>query len=72
MLVACRLAGLSALGAHYAGVKWRAMRADAGVRNALAPCGNASRFPFALRAGHMQPGRIMYPPDPLRRRRSAE
>ena len=30
MLVACRLAGLSALGAHYAGVKWRAMRA--GVR----------------------------------------
>ena len=26
MLVACRLAGLSALGAHYAGVKWRAMR----------------------------------------------
>ena len=24
MLVACRLAGLSALGAHYAGVKWRA------------------------------------------------
>jgi hypothetical protein len=25
MLVACRLAGLSALGAHYAGVKWRAM-----------------------------------------------
>ena len=29
MLVACRLAGLSALGAHYAGVKLRAMRADA-------------------------------------------
>ena len=29
MLVACRLAGLSALGAHYAGVKWRAMRGDA-------------------------------------------
>ena len=26
MLVACRLAGLSALGAHYADVKWRAMR----------------------------------------------
>jgi hypothetical protein len=26
MLVACRLAGLSALGAHYAGVKWRTMR----------------------------------------------
>ena len=26
MLAACRLAGLSALGAHYAGVKWRAMR----------------------------------------------
>ena len=24
LLVACRLAGLSALGAHYAGVKWRA------------------------------------------------
>ena len=24
MLIACRLAGLSALGAHYAGVKWRA------------------------------------------------
>jgi len=24
MLVACRLASLSALGAHYAGVKWRA------------------------------------------------
>jgi hypothetical protein len=23
MLVACRLAGLSALDAHYAGVKWR-------------------------------------------------
>jgi hypothetical protein len=23
MLVACQLAGLSALGAHYAGVKWR-------------------------------------------------
>ena len=29
MLVAYRLAGLSALGAHYAGVKLRAMRADA-------------------------------------------
>ena len=29
MLVACRLAGLSALGAHYAGVKLQAMRADA-------------------------------------------
>jgi len=28
MLVACRLACLSALGAHYAG-QWRAMRADA-------------------------------------------
>jgi hypothetical protein len=26
MLVACRLAGLSELSAHYAGVKWRAMR----------------------------------------------
>ena len=26
MLVACRLAGLSALGTHYAGVKWRATR----------------------------------------------
>jgi hypothetical protein len=26
MLVACQLAGLSALGAHYAGVKWRATR----------------------------------------------
>jgi hypothetical protein len=26
MLVDCRLAGLSGLGAHYAGVKWRAMR----------------------------------------------
>ena len=26
MLVACRLAGPSALGAHYAGVKWRAIR----------------------------------------------
>jgi hypothetical protein len=26
MLVAYRLAGLSALGAHYAGVKWRVMR----------------------------------------------
>ena len=26
MLVAYRLAGLSALGAHYARVKWRAMR----------------------------------------------
>ena len=26
MLVACRLAGLSALGAHYAGVKGHAMR----------------------------------------------
>jgi hypothetical protein len=25
MLVGCRLPGLSALGAHYAGVKWRAM-----------------------------------------------
>ena len=29
MLVAYRLAGLSALGAHYAGVKSRAMRANA-------------------------------------------
>ena len=29
MLIACRLAGLSALGAHYAGVKWRAIVADA-------------------------------------------
>ena len=29
MLVACRLAGLSALEGHYAGVKVRAMRADA-------------------------------------------
>ena len=29
MLVACRLAGLSALGAHYAGVQWRVTRADA-------------------------------------------
>jgi hypothetical protein len=28
MLVACRLAGLSALGAQYAGVKWRAMRGE--------------------------------------------
>jgi hypothetical protein len=27
MLVAYRLAGLSALGAHYGGVKWRAIRA---------------------------------------------
>ena len=26
MLVACRLAGLSALGAYYAGVKWHAIR----------------------------------------------
>ena len=26
MLVACRLVGLSALGAHYAGVRWRAIR----------------------------------------------
>ena len=26
MLVACRLAGLSALEGHYASVKWRAMR----------------------------------------------
>jgi hypothetical protein len=33
MLVACRLAGLSALGAHYAGVKWRAMRGE--VRQCL-------------------------------------
>jgi hypothetical protein len=34
MLVACRLAGLSAFEGHYAGVKMaRAMRADAG-----APC----------------------------------
>jgi hypothetical protein len=33
MLVACRLAGLSALGAHYAGVKCGATRgSDAGLR----------------------------------------
>ena len=31
MLVACRLAGLSALGAHYAGVKLQAMRAEHGT-----------------------------------------
>ena len=33
MLVACRLAGLSALGLHYAGVRWRAMRGDAALFN---------------------------------------
>ena len=35
MLVACRLAGLSALDAHYAGVNARAMRADAALRRGL-------------------------------------
>ena len=42
MLVACRLAGLSALGAHYAGVKWRAMRGGHDV----------PWFFWTLRSGH--------------------
>ena len=42
MPVACRLAGLSALGAHYAGVKWRAMRGGHDV----------PRFFWTLRSGH--------------------
>jgi hypothetical protein len=35
MLVACRLAGLSALGAPYAGVRWCAIRADAALRHGI-------------------------------------
>jgi hypothetical protein len=42
MLVACQLAGLSALGAHYAGVKWRAMRADSTLLQGIV--GNVRRF----------------------------
>ena len=34
---ACRLAGLSALGAHYAGVKWRAMRGGCNSRRLCSP-----------------------------------
>ena len=54
MLVACRLAGLSALGAHYAGVKWRAMRGRRrllrwGVR---AMADTLSSTPSRLRADH--------------------
>ena len=47
MLVACRLAGLSALGAHYAGVGART-QFGASLRNALALCGNPSTFPGAI------------------------
>ena len=47
MLVACRLAGLSALGAHYAGVKWRAIR---GPRVAARPSlVTSSRWPLQRR-----------------------
>jgi hypothetical protein len=35
MLVACRLADRSALGAHYAGVKWRAMRGRVWLRGSF-------------------------------------
>jgi hypothetical protein len=42
MLVAYRLAGLSALGAHYAGVKWRAMR-DKRLRPTPSFRGSAAR-----------------------------
>jgi hypothetical protein len=38
MLVACRLAGISALGVHYAGVKSRAMLGEA-QRVAIHLCG---------------------------------
>ena len=37
MLVAYRLAGLSALGLHYVGVRWRATRGDAALFNGFMP-----------------------------------
>ena len=46
MLVAFRLACLSALGAHYARVKWRATRADA-KPNAASPASRAPDAPLA-------------------------
>jgi hypothetical protein len=40
MLVACRLAGLSALETYYAGVRARAMRADANSEHVQLLCEN--------------------------------
>ena len=50
MLVACRLAGLSALGAHYGASNEAQCRAR--LRDALVtPAGNPRRFPSAFRTG---------------------
>ena len=43
MLVAYRLAGLSALGAHYAGLKWRAMRGGRGRASGGFPSAGSAR-----------------------------
>ena len=43
MLVAYRLAGLSALGAHYAGVRWRAMWGT-GVGSVRSLAGNGGKL----------------------------
>ena len=51
MLVACRLAGLSALDAHYAGVKWRAMR-DKRLRPTPSFRGSAAREREGCRKGY--------------------
>ena len=67
MLVACRLAGLSALGAHYAGVKWCAQcGADAGLSQifiAGLEAGFGGPRAFSARGGPRRHGRFRISPS---------
>ena len=51
MLVAYRLAGLSALGLHYVGVRWRATRGDAALFNGFMPVTDMQEFELNARTG---------------------